>query len=114
MGGINPEEIEVETKEELRQLLIDDAWRQYMYNKAAQKLENKVAIEKNERRKLSESKKEAEDRWESNTENRVNNWRNWTRSKNKKKGLKLKKITKENIFYNDPLLAHEEHLKKIR
>eukprot|EP00494_Astrolonche_serrata_P005342 UN05358 len=32
-----PEEIEEEVQEELKQILIDDAWRQYMYNKAAQK-----------------------------------------------------------------------------
>merc|ERR1719410_610114 len=79
--GISNEEIESEVRLELKQLLIDDAWRQYMYNKAAQKLESKAAQEKNERKMLSEAKKEAEKQWKEQTETRVNNWRDWNKQK---------------------------------
>jgi len=117
--GITNEEIEVEVRAELKQLLIDDAWRQYMYNKAAQKLESKAAQEKNERKMLSEAKKEAEKQWKEQTETRVNNWRDWT-NKNKKKKKKRKKGVKPLSgqvaagLPKDPLQRHEMHLKQVR
>jgi len=112
------EEIETEAKEELRSLLIDDAWRQYMYNKAAVKLEKKVAIEKDQRKILHEAKKEAEEKWKEATEQRVNNWRDWNKSKKKKKKKRKRGIkTNVNVAANepiDPLQRHEMHLKNLR
>merc|ERR1712046_542011 len=84
------------TKKELRQLLIDEAWRKYMYNKAAKKLELKVIWEKDERKRYLEVQNEIKLKWKYETENRVNKWRSWILQKNKKKKiLKVKFNEKE-------------------
>mmetsp|Transcript_95764 Transcript_95764/g.117367 ORF Transcript_95764/g.117367 Transcript_95764/m.117367 type:complete len:271 (-) Transcript_95764:22-834(-) len=82
---------ENEWKQELREVLIDEAWQKRIETKAANKLHEQQLIHREKLKEMIKEQKLRKKEWENGREKRVNSWRDWNNKNNKKKKKKRKR-----------------------
>lgn len=88
----NAELEECEIKKELREILIDEAWKKRIESNAVQKLEQQTLARREELKKIIAAEKERKKEWDNGREQRVNSWRDFQKKKKKKKKRKFNQI----------------------
>lgn len=80
-----PEEIEGLVMKQVKELLVDEAWKQRIFEKRSRQLEEQHKKSKDELAERKRARAQAEKEWEENREKRVSGWRDWQKKKKKRK-----------------------------